>query len=270
MNVPEILTIVPAYLSSVKDANKELLESDAWASYDSITGDACAKYMARATMIDWTNCRGFGNREAMFVMTYKGQLFLTTYLELREYIPAFEEWVEKVFRPAAHTFYYEDNNQGAWGLLGCVLADRILHRPTLDHVKRFYDYVSKATDIDGTMKYEILRTNSGMWYSYFALTPLLRVTQLIDVDPWLLFGPIRWLFKYVEEPATWPYKLGPWWMRWAQKMIHPCADEVELPRKDNWPADLYHVAGNMFGMAAFRDWGNPPPYLGVNIFRRGE
>jgi hypothetical protein len=268
LTAPERLYITPAYLDPAQaQKDKAQLEVDSLWAYDR-TVDGYAD-TAIAILDDWaTHNKVLVNHEAKLIMTFKGILFLEVYLLLGK-PESFPSWVEKVYRPGAQALYSEQNNQGAWGLLGCAMSDVILGRPTGTHLYRYAEFISKATDDVGKMKIEILRTNSGMWYSYFALLPLLRTAILLDADEWMLFPALKWLWQYVEHPETWPYKLKPGLRGWIQRMIHPCALDVELPRKDDWPANLYYVASTIFNRPEWAAWGDPPPYRGVHLFRRG-
>ncbi len=277
MTAPERLYITPAYLDPVQaDRDKLQLTQDTMWAYDRASDGYFET--TRDILDDWaTNNKVLVNHEAKLLMAFKAILFLEAFLLVDDgshYPEAekgrFKAWVEKVYRPGAQALYSEQNNQGAWGLLGCAMADVILGRPTGKHIYRYVEFISQATDDVGKMKTEILRSNSGMYYSYFALLPLLRLAILLDADEWMLLPPLKWLWQYVEHPDTWPYKLKPGLRGLIQRMVHPCALQVELPRSNDWPAPLFRVAGRMFAITDWENWGDPPPWMGVHLFRRGK
>jgi hypothetical protein len=269
--IPEKLYITPAYTGGDQGTlDKKPLERDAWDCWDRYSaGDVKG---AMSLLLDWTQCRVLLNDEAKLVMTYKGQLFLDVYRRLGVHCPGFVDWVRTVYRPGAESVYYEKNNRGAWGLLGCALADRILNRPMLPHIYRYYHLIAGATDNENRLYIECKRTNSGMWYSYFFLAPLLRVSQIIPTDPWMLYGALDWLWQYILNPDSWPYRPKTGIAGWIQSKLYPHATELERPRKNDWPGNLYQVAGKIFGRGDWSNWAESswrPPFPGVNIFRDG-
>lgn len=54
-----------------------------------------------------------------------------------------------------------------------------------------------------------------------------------------------------------------------ERLFHASARELEHPRRDDWPANLFYVAGQFFDRPEWTAWGQPPPYGGVHLFRRG-
>ena len=272
MTAPTNLYIAPAYLfPKQSDKDKAQLWQDAGWAYD------CA-YQGRPELTtpilyNWAvNNKKLVNWEAKLVMTFKGQLFLDAYLMLPSgYQPKeFPTWVQNVYLPGAMTVYPENNNRGAWGLLGSVLSNKILGYPQELNTFRYYEIISNNTNDDGLVKDGPERTNSGMWYSYFFIAPLLKVAQILPVEKYMLKPALDWLWKYVQNPETWPYKPAPIWTPKGiyQRLFQACAAKVELPRKDDWPANLYWVAGDMFEQPEWKQWGNPPRYW-TNIFRFG-
>jgi hypothetical protein len=145
--IPETLYITPAYWDpAANDRDKAQLQADSLWCYDrALAGDwqEVSRIVRNWALIN----KGCANREAKLVLTFKGQLFLEAYLlgGGRDH-DVFPAWVAKVFRPSAREFYGEGNNQGAWGLLGCILADLVLGNDVQRHAGRFYEYVSAATD----------------------------------------------------------------------------------------------------------------------------
>jgi len=277
MTAPAHLYITPAYLNPAQaDKDKAQLQQDSLWAYDQAwLGPDLWVEDPRHQLLDWaTNNKSLVNMEANLVMSFKGQLFLEAYRLLTARwelprIPEFEAWVKNVYRPGAEAIYPRYSNWGAWGLLGCTLSDIILKWDRSSNIFRFNQLISKATDDHGALWIEEGRTNSGIWYSYFTIAPILRVAQLLPVDKYMLYDPLCWLWQYVVNPQSWPYKpkTGIW--GFIQNIFKPHASQLELPRKDDWPANLYYVAGLIFDRVDWRTWGQPPPYKGTNIFRHG-
>jgi len=277
MTAPTNLFITPAYLNPAQSERDkaQLWQDCAWAYDQAFLGPSHWVQDPQNILSDWADHnKSLVNTEACLVMTYKGQLFLEAYLLLInrwgfQRMKNFEDWVASVFRGGAAMIYSRYSNWGAWGLLGCTLADTILGKSLVPHSNRFNELISKATDDHGALWIEAERTNSGMWYSYFCLAPMLRVAQLLPVDKWMLYDPLCWLWQYVLDPQSWPYKPKKGFWGFIQNIFKPHASKLELPKKNDWPGDLYHVAGIEFERNDWRDWGTGPPYW-TDIFRHGE
>jgi hypothetical protein len=280
MTAPDIFRVADAYDNPEQAIiDKALIQQDAWGCYDAaIRGDY---QEAQKILLDWAlHCREVQGKESRLVMSFKGQLFLESWLIMKDMDwnkMVFPPWVYTVFRPCAESIYWEGNNQGAWGILGCVLSDMVLNKGkvSIRRYDRISEWLDDAIAPDGTMKIEILRTNSGMWYSYFALAPILRACQLTRhprIDD--LRKPLAWLFNYCLNPDSWPYKPRQyfWWLfPRLQRKIHPYEDKVDIPRDNDWAGSLYSEAGRYFNVPEWSAWAKPwpndPPYPGVNIFR---
>lgn len=269
--VPSRFYVTPYYWDPVKnDQDKAPLQKDAWACYDlAVSGN---HEEAQKIMLDWAlGCREVVNGEAHFVMTFKGQLFLESYLMGDPAFwnsKVFSIWVERVYRKSAMKFYQDSDNQASWGILGTILSDLILGKSQEENRNRLWEHIEKSVGSGGVMVEEVKRTNSGIWYSYFSLAPLLRSCQLIDPSmSSLLIRPLNWLFSYCQNPTSWPYKPKTGFLGWWEKLWYPRADTLLLPKKDNWPANLFYEAGVHFNRSEWKNWGTPP-WPGVNIFRR--
>lgn len=277
MTAPERLYLDPAYglfspSKASQEAEAQLWQDAGWCYDQAWLGPE--KWPATPILVDWaTHNKVLVNKEAKLVMTFKGQLFLESFLLLPNKPKEFPNWVATVYRPGAKSQWDNErwSNRAAWGLLGLVLSDLILGLPLAEHERNFTLFVSQMTDSRGVMVEEIKRTNSGMWYSAFCLSALLRVAQLLpNTNKYLLLPPLNWLWNYTLHPETWPYKLAPIWTPKGiyQRLFYACAKEVELPRKNDWPANLFHVAGKEFNCPEWTTWGTGPPYWTDN-FRHG-
>lgn len=280
MSVPSSLYITPYYKDpQAYEADVAQLRSDAHDAYDSsFLGD----YRTVGEILSaWAlNCSEAINREAKFHLVWMGHLFLEAYLntptdEWNSGI--FPPWVDNVYRRAVMDVYNHNNNQGSWGILGAVLADIIVGKEPKLHIDRFNRHLSQSWNGGGALIHEIKRTNSGIWYEYFSLAPMLRTCQLLDIPVTILFKPLQFLWTYTSFPEAWPYKLpkgifGKIW-RW----LYPCSDELELPRPVDWPANLFLEAGkgleqspDLYHQIVAREWkeyADLPLNHGIHIFR---
>jgi hypothetical protein len=265
--MPKELYVTPYYMNPAKSAeeSRELME-DSWNAYDRrYTNPEFSVSVLRKG----SECTKMLNIEAHLKMVVHGSLLLTTYLDLHYTDPKFEEWVYETYATSCFIFSPGNTNMACWSMLGRVLRDVVLHGRSMagDGVRALLSHI---TDSDGVMIYEIKRTNSGIWYSYYALAPLFKAASLCGVDPWLFHKPLSWLWKYVQHPQTWPYTPKRGFLGWIQNLLFPHSSGLELPRKDDWPANLFYVAGRVLSNDDWLHWGNPPPYGGVDIFRDGR
>jgi hypothetical protein len=273
MVIPGRLYITPYYRDAVQNEKDQApLEHYAALAYDEARwGDPRE---AQDILGRWgRTCLEVVNAEAEFAMTYWGQLFLEAYLLMdpREWdSEPFIIWVDRVYRPCAWKAYYKYNNHGSWGILGTALAYKVLGWDTHSIHSRLVEHISNNVSDSGVMIHEIKRTNSGMWYSYFSLAPMLRACQVLNVPGFaeLLRKPLAWLFGYCQAPETWPYRLPGGFRGWITKMLYPCADEVEIPKPDNWPGNLYYAAGRYLEVPEWAAWAPPPSWN--EIFRERQ
>lgn len=264
MSIPERFYVTPYYKNRTQhDLDTAPLFRDSHRAYD----------VQRTDIIQaWAlGCSEVVNKEAKFTMTFMGHLFLETYLSTDTdswNSGVFPPWVEYVYKPCAETFYWKANNQGSWGILGCILSDIVLGRDCKRHEQRIAQHMSYSWDELGVMTQAVKRTNSGIWYSYFSLAPLLRACHLLK-SPLIeyLKVPLRWLFHYTLFPDKWPYRPRTGILGWLQRMLYPHSDKLELPRRNDWPANLFLAAGQHFGEQEWIDYAQRPFNEGIHIFR---
>ena len=269
--VPRRLFITPYYDDPERSELERMqLTLDSWACYDAAVAGNYDRTLE--IILSWMSCLECVNDEAKLVMLIKGQLFLEAFLLLPKALQedtttAFEFWLKHVYHKCVSRFWKASNNRGAWAILGFALECKVFDLRLSNY--RWNMFISQATNSNGKLWIEAKRTNSGMWYSYYTLAPLLRASQLLTVNKYMLRPALDWLFFYVKNPDLWPFKpqRGP--IGWLQRWWHPCADFREDPQPRGWPHNLYHVAGKMFKRDDWLQWGGEPPYEGVNIFRHG-
>jgi len=274
MHVPSSFYVTPYYKDNTQhDRDVEPLRVDAHTAYDaSKQSGGMNEKVASTILLDWAlQCSEVVNKEAKFTMTFIGHLFLETYLNLDPESwnsGVFLPWVDIIYRECAEQSYWKNNNHGSWGILGCILSDKILNRNCKRHEARLADHMDQSWDSVGVMTHEIKRTNSGIWYSYFSLAPMLRACQLLN-SPLIkrLESPLLWLFYYSKYPHRWPYRPMTGILGWLQNIVYPHADALQLPRTNDWPANLFLAAGQEFDNQRWKDYANRPLQGGVHIFR---
>jgi hypothetical protein len=181
---------------------------------------------------------------------------------------AFTYWASTVYWSASADIKDHANNWGAWGTLGAIAVAALVHNDVAvnDEIARLERRIEDSIDDNGELPEENKRTNSGMWYTYFALTSMTataRIAQNITgVDLFAYTAPngrtIRQAldrdFFYALHPDQWPYPLpgglaGDLW-----RLLYPCADEVELPTVTGWPGPLFEIMSDVYQVPEWRDW----------------
>lgn len=270
-DIPGCLTVTPYYRDKAQHGrDTQVLRRDSHLAVDlARRGEAAA---AQEILLRWAlTCVRVGNKEARLALVVMGHNFLEGYLRLNPEdwnSGVFRVWVQYVYAPAARAESESANNHGSWGLLGLALSSQVLGEDAGRVRDRLTIHMGQTWDARGRMVHEIKRTNSGIWYSYFSLAPLLRACQVLrHPDIWGLYRPLNWLWRYVQDPLAWPYRLPAGLWGKIRRLWHPCADELELPRPNDWPANLYLEAARQFNEPAWAAYARRPFNDGVHIYR---
>jgi hypothetical protein len=234
---------------------------------------------ANEHLLHWAlNMREAKGKESKFVLVYEGHKFLDAmdYLEGYGVYGEFPPWLATIYLPIARKIAFTNkNNHGAWGWCAFLRAKRHLNQPISPYLDSLISHIKNAISPDGSMPYEIRRTNSGMWYVYFALAPYARVMfdflKYEEVDLFYMLEPaLDWYFEYCKNPDSWPYRLPKsGFLRWLYKIFWPCSDEMLVPRPYDWPANLLEqLATRVFNRPDWLSWIEPPVMAGgLNIFK---
>lgn len=271
--IPAYLYVTPYYKNPIQHReDKAQLKEDAFFAFDNaLTKPDEVAALLRA----WAGQCGLpANAEGRLALVEYGHLFLEAYLRLESDAwtrGLFRSWVRYVYGPCAKIEAGFMNNRGSWGHLGLALSDWVLGR--IFDTERLDDHMVYSWDEKGTMIREVARTNSGLWYSYFSLAPMLRACQVVN-HPKIenLLKPLSWLWSYcLLSPSvlerTWPYKLPNGLFGNAWRWLYPCADKLELPSQNDWPANLFAAAGEQFNVRRWVGYAQLPINGGVSIFR---
>ena len=184
---------------------------------------------------------------------------------------AFMTWVGAVFAKSAGALKTRGNNWGDWGTLGTVASAGLANdtAAVLAEVERIKGRIANDIDAHGELPEENKRTNSGMWYTFFALTSMTTAAQIAlnvtGVDLFAYTAPngrtIRLAldkeFAYATHPDQWPYHLPDGVAGTAWRQLYPCADEVEMPTATGWPGPLFEVMSDIYKVKAWEDWVAP-------------
>lgn len=275
---------VPPYYQDPQghEAAKRAIADDGYAAYALALAYQLAaapeqgeRYAAKAVEIldAWARVnRTVSGDDGTLVMVYKGvHLLYAGDLVARwpGWDPAaqasFRAWVGSTFRAAADDKKGDANNHGAWGTFGAIATAAILQETVHleEEIERVRVRIRDSIDENGELPAENRRTNSGMWYSYFALAPVTGSAQIArnvhGVDLFHYVAPsgrsirqaLDRLFFYSQHPEQWPYPLPAGALGDLWRVLYPCADEVELPTPTAWPGNLFEAMADEYGA---RDW----------------
>jgi hypothetical protein len=181
---------------------------------------------------------------------------------------AFMGWVNGVFRPSAERIKTRTNNWGDWGTLGVVASAGLAHdnAAVAAEIARIEGRIASDIDAAGELPAENNRTNSGMWYTFFALTSMTTAARiahnLTGVDLFAYTAPngrtirlaLEREFFYAMHPDQWPYKLpdGAAGVVWRQ--LYPCDDTVQMPTPGGWPGSLFEIMSDVYQVPAWKDY----------------
>jgi len=181
---------------------------------------------------------------------------------------AFTSWSSTVFWNSAHAIKGRANNWGAWGTLGAVASAALVgNAPTLtEETESLRRRIAESIDATGELPEENKRTNSGMWYTYFALTPMTAAAAIVrnatGVDLFAYAAPngrtIRLAldrhFYYALYPEEWPHPLPEGLEGELWRILYPCADEIELPTVTGWPGSLFEIMSDFYQVPEWAEW----------------
>jgi len=278
---------VPAYYQDEEghEAAKQNLAGDAYAAYalalaGQLTGNEDDRRTYAEKSIELLDAWAFTNVEVSgadgdLVMMYKGVMLLYAADLLwnhdawpRDHRERFSGWVQAVFARSAEEIKDDDNNHGDWGTLGAMAAAALLENRGAVQVEidRIKARIDGNIDAFGELPEENLRTNSGMWYTYFALASMTAAVQIaLNTTGENLYDyvsprgrSIRLAldrhFYYCLYPDRWPYEPPGGLAGILYRLLYPCADEVEIPTPGSWPGNLFEIMSHVYGEAGWESW----------------
>jgi hypothetical protein len=287
---PPAVLDIPFYYGdpAASDAAKADLQADSAAAYAlalaswlAPTTEESTRYADKAISIldAWATInRQVSGADGDLVLTYKGVLFIYAADLLWDREPwmragrtNFESWVRVVYWPAADRIKTHANNWGDWGTLGAVASAALLddRDAVLQEIERIKERIASNIATNGELPYENLRTNSGMWYTFFALTSMTTAAQVaLNYEGVNLFTytadngrtfkmALDKYFGYSLHPETWPYPLPAGIAGEAMRLAYPCADEILQPTPNTWPGTLYEMMSFIYGQPDWAAWVAP-------------
>jgi hypothetical protein len=285
-NPPEILDVPGGYDDPEAHTEaKERLRRDAFAAYALALGyqlaDSAAvrrRYGTKAAeFLDaWATVnRQVTGDDGDLVLMYAGVTLLYAadlIMNFDGWPPAdrsaFTLWSSTVFWQSSDQIKDRDNNWGAWGTLGAMASAALVENSAsvAEETERLRRRIADTINADGELPEENKRTNSGMWYTYFALVSTTAAVQIAfnvsGVDLFAYEAPngrsLRLAldrdFLYAVHPELWPYPLPPGLEGELWRILYPCADEVELPSVTGWPGPLFEIMSDVYGVPEWREW----------------
>lgn len=282
---PQPVVNIPAYYRNAQASQeaKRPLSDDAYAAYalalaahlgppekrDVYAGKAIEYLDAWAT----TNTKVAGS-DGHLVMVYAGVPFVhageLVYNCPEWSVPgrdAFKNWVQHVFRPSALHTRKKDNNPGDWGLFGSLCAAHFLddRREFDKDVARLKWRIEHTIADTGELPLENRRTNSGMWYTFFALAPMTCSAQVVqnttreDIFRYTASNgrnikmALDRFFTYCEAPETWPYAKPGGITGFLPQLLHPSAGHVIYP-EPAWTGSLFEAMMPVFDEDSWEGW----------------
>lgn len=181
------------------------------------------------------------------------------------------QWVLKTIAKSAEAIKRKNNNHGCWGLyvsLVCnhYLDDKAAFEADVSLLKR---QISHMIDDKGELPAENKRTNSGLWYTYFALCPMslsaaiaTNVTgedyfNYTDAAGRGLKPALDRFFAYCKNPEVWPYERPSGLSGAVYNLFYPSADYLKLPQPNSWPGNLYEVMNGVYQEKEWEAWLKP-------------
>ncbi|WP_316828490.1 alginate lyase family protein [Pedobacter miscanthi] len=134
----------------------------------------------------------------------------------------FTQWTKNVFRHAANSIRYRNNNSGDWSRLASLLADVYLNdqEDFQKNVEMIKNELFKQIAPDGHMVEEVKRQGNGIWYTYFSLAPISASFWVIynqtgenlyalEKDGASVKKALDYLLYYNQHPAEWTWFKNP-------------------------------------------------------------
>jgi hypothetical protein len=188
------ISIAPYYENPQAHRDDSLgIARDARAAYTlalayQLNGDVRFADKAVELLNAWSICTTLGNTEAELVVAYAGNgLILAADLmysyrgwrkdDRSRFIDGF---VGRAFADAT-TIKERRNNWGDWGTFGALAMYHLLEdeRAFQIEVERLKRRIVDSIEEDGRMPLEIERDDRGLWYTYFALSPMTAACSVV-------------------------------------------------------------------------------------------
>ena len=243
---------------------------------DGISAYSCAlawkftgkkKYAERALYFlnSWATVnKKYSQLDGSLVMSYSGTTLMIAADLLKDYKnwttpdrESFNLWTRNVFRHAANSIRFRNNNSGDWSRLASLLANAFLDdqedfQEDVRLIKK--DFFNKIAE-DGHMVEEVKREGNGIWYTYFSLAPLTASMWVIynESGENLFFmekngasvkKALDYLLYYNQHPQEWKYFKNP--------RVGTVNSQYGF-----WPANLLDAMSNIYDSNDYRQYVAP-------------
>ncbi|WP_268224525.1 alginate lyase family protein [Sinomicrobium oceani] len=246
------------------------LQTDAIGAYScalvwALTGQS--RYADRALYFlkGWATVnKRYSEMDGSLVMSYSGTALLFAANLLKDYEEwnaedrqQFEWWTRHVFRDAANSIRFRNNNSGDWSRFASLLADVYLE-DTADfeeNIRLIKSDLFEKIATDGHLVEEVKREKNGIWYTHFSLAPLTASMWVIynhtgenlfflEKDGASVNKALDYLLYYNRHPQEWPFFKGP-------------ATGHADSRYGFWPANLLEAMRPVYRSTAYETFVAP-------------
>ncbi|SDE01364.1 alginate lyase family protein [Pedobacter soli] len=166
-------------------------------------------------------------------------------------------WTKNVFRQAANSIRYRNNNSGDWSRFASLLADVYLNdqEDFQKNVEMIKNELFKQIAPDGHMVEEVKRQGNGIWYTYFSLAPISASFWVVynqtsenlfslEQNGTSLKKALDYLLYHNQHPEEWT---------WFKKPVTGNKDTAT----GFWPANLLEALNGIYHSKDFDDFVAP-------------
>ncbi|RAV31017.1 alginate lyase family protein [Sinomicrobium soli] len=200
----------------------------------------------------------YSEMDGSLVMSYSGTALLFAANLLKDYKnwkpearQQFAVWTREVFRDAANSIRFRNNNSGDWSRFASLLANVYLgdRADFAENVRLIKSDLFDKIAPDGHMTEEVKREKNGIWYTYFSLAPLTASMWVIynhtgenqfylEKDGASVKKALDYLLYYNQNPGQWKY------------FKDPVTGSLQS-RYGFWPANLLEAMSGVYNNPAY-------------------
>jgi len=206
----------------------------------------------------------YSQLDGSLVMSYSGTTLMISADLLKNYkkwkpedVAQFKLWTKNVFREAANSIRFRNNNSGDWSRLASILADTYLddQEDLQKNIALIKNDLFDKLAADGHMVEEVKRQGKGIWYTYFSLAPLTASSWVIyNQTGENLFAATKngasfkksldYLHYYNQHPEEWKFFKNP-------------ATGAVYTETGFWPANLLEAMNGIYSDAEYEKYLAP-------------
>lgn len=230
-----------------------------------LTGKKKYAYKALYFLNSWASVnKKYSQLDGSLVMSYSGTTLMIAADLLKNCKrwkatdrDKFDWWTKNVFRHAANSIRFRNNNSGDWSRFASLLADAYLNdeEDFQENVRLMKKDLFDKIAEDGHMVEEVKREKNGIWYTYFSLAPITASMWVIynETSENLFFEEkngtsvkkaLDYLLYHNQHPEEWKY------------FKNPVTGNVNTIY-GFWPTNLLEAMSNIYNSDAYRDYVKP-------------